>query len=106
MKWIAAEVGTTGEHVRDVLLVALTVASGAVDAISYFGLGRGFSAFMSGDVVFLGFGIQNIMGHWLPSVIALFAFAVGSYVGLRIATERSQETGLWPPRMSLLFALV
>ncbi|HXL60330.1 MAG TPA: hypothetical protein VN959_06595, partial [Mycobacterium sp.] len=28
------------QSVRDLLLVALTVASGAVDAISYFGLGK------------------------------------------------------------------
>ena len=97
---------TTGEHVRDVLLVALTVASGAVDAISYFGLGHTFSAFMSGNMVFLGFGIADIEKHWLPIVLALSTFAVGSYVGVRIATRRTQESGLWPPRMSLLLALV
>ncbi len=44
---------------RDVLLVALTVASGAVDAISYFGLGKIFSAFMTGNIVYLGFGIAE-----------------------------------------------
>jgi uncharacterized membrane protein YoaK (UPF0700 family) len=97
---------TAGEHVRDVLLVALTVASGAVDAISYFGLGQIFSAFMSGNMVFLGFGIANIEGPILPIVLALSTFAVGSYVGLRITTRRTQESGLWPPRMSLLLALV
>jgi uncharacterized membrane protein YoaK (UPF0700 family) len=106
MKRIAAEVSTTGEHVRDSLLVALTVASGAVDAISYFGLGHIFSAFMSGNIVFLGFGIANIKGHQFPIFLALSTFAVGSYVGLRIATRRTQETGLWPPRMSLLLASV
>jgi uncharacterized membrane protein YoaK (UPF0700 family) len=97
MKRIAAEVNTTGEHVRDALLVALTVASGAVDAISYFGLGHTFSAFMSGNMVFLGFGIAHLKGHRLPIVLALSAFAVGSYVGLRIATRRTQESGLWAP---------
>jgi uncharacterized membrane protein YoaK (UPF0700 family) len=97
---------TTGEYVRDVLLVALTVASGAVDAISYFGLGHTFSAFMSGNMVFLGFGIADIERHWLPIVLALSTFAVGSYVGVRIATRRTQESGLWPPRMSFLLALV
>src|SRR6201993_484967 len=106
MKSIAAEVNTTGEYVRDALLVALTFASGAVDAISYFGLGQIFSAFMSGNMVFLGFGIANIKGHRLPIVLALSTFAVGAYVGLRIATRRAQESGLWPPRMSLLLGLV
>jgi uncharacterized membrane protein YoaK (UPF0700 family) len=97
---------TAGEHVRDVSLVALTVASGAVDAISYFGLGHIFSAFMSGNMVFLGFGIADIKGHCLPIVLALSTFAVGSYLGVRIATRRTQESGLWPPRMSLLLAVV
>jgi uncharacterized membrane protein YoaK (UPF0700 family) len=106
MKRIEAEVNTTGEHVRDALLVALTVASGAVDAVSYFGLGHTFSAFMSGNMVFLGFGIAHIKGQWLPIVLALSTFAVGSYVGLRIATGRTLESGWWPPRMSLLLALV
>jgi uncharacterized membrane protein YoaK (UPF0700 family) len=42
-----------------VLLVALTVASGAVDAVSYFGLGKIFSAFMTGNMVFFGFAIKH-----------------------------------------------
>src|SRR5258707_14129761 len=94
------------QALRDALLVALTVASGAVDAISYFGLGKIFSAFMTGNMVFLGFAIVNIEGHWVPVVLALSTFAVGSYVGLRIATRRTQESGLWPPTMSLLLPLM
>jgi uncharacterized membrane protein YoaK (UPF0700 family) len=95
-----------GQLVRDLLLVALAVASGAVDAISYFGLGKIFSAFMTGNLVFLGFAIANIKGPCLPVICALSTFAVGSYLGLRIATSRRQEAGWWPPRMSVLLALV
>jgi uncharacterized membrane protein YoaK (UPF0700 family) len=40
-------------RLRDLPLVALTVASGAVDAISYLALGKTFSAFMTGNIVFL-----------------------------------------------------
>jgi uncharacterized membrane protein YoaK (UPF0700 family) len=105
-KSVEADVNTAGTTARDVLLVALTVASGAVDAVSYFGLGKIFSAFMTGNMVFFGFAIANIEGPWVPVVLALSTFAVGSYVGLRIATRRTQESGLWPPRMSLLLALV
>jgi uncharacterized membrane protein YoaK (UPF0700 family) len=101
------EVGTHNDRlVRDLLLVALTVASGAVDAVSYFGLGKIFSAFMTGNIVFLGFGIANIKGPCLPVVLALSMFAAGSYLGLRIATLRSNESGWWPPRMSILLAFV
>jgi len=94
------------QRMRDLLLVVLTVASGAIDAISYFGLGKIFSAFMTGNLVFLGFGLANIEGPCLPIVLALSMFALGSYLGLRIATRRSDETGWWPPRMSVLLALV
>ena len=99
----------TGQAVwlRDLLLIALTFASGAVDAISYFGLGKTFSAFMTGNIVFLGFGIANIKGPaLLPVICALSAFAVGSYLGMWVATVRSEEPGLWPRRVSVLLALV
>jgi uncharacterized membrane protein YoaK (UPF0700 family) len=37
-------------RVRDVLLNALAVSSGAVDAISFLALGKVFSAFMTGNI--------------------------------------------------------
>src|ERR1700704_2923197 len=83
------------QALRDVLLVALTVASGGVDAISYFGLGKIFSAFMTGNLVFLGFGIAKVTGpDVIPVILALVMFAVGACLGLRVT--RSQESGLWP----------
>src|SRR6202011_1355763 len=57
-------------------------------------------------LVFLGFGIAHIKGPCIPIIVALSAFACGSYAALRIATKRSRESGWWPPRMSLLLALV
>jgi uncharacterized membrane protein YoaK (UPF0700 family) len=78
------------------MLVALTIASGAIDAISYFGPGQIFSAFMTGNIVFLGFGIATMKEPCLPAVLALSTFAAGSFLGLRMATLRSQESGWWP----------
>jgi uncharacterized membrane protein YoaK (UPF0700 family) len=79
---------------RDALLVALTVSSGVVDAISYLGLDRTFSAFMTGNLVFLGLGIVRTGGlELVPVFAALSAFAVGSYFGTLITT--SQRAGLW-----------
>ena len=61
---------------------------------------------MTGNLVFLGFGIAHVKGPCFPIVVALSAFAGGSYTGLRIFTKRSRESGWWPPRMSFLLALV
>jgi uncharacterized membrane protein YoaK (UPF0700 family) len=95
------------QSVRDLLLVALTVASGAVDAISYFGLGKIFSAFMTGNIVFLGFGTAAIKGpDAIPVIVALSMFAVGAYLGLRFTARRADESGLWSPAVTVLLAFV
>jgi uncharacterized membrane protein YoaK (UPF0700 family) len=63
-------------------LVALTFTTGVVDAVSYLGLGRVFTANMTGNVVLLGFGIVG--GNGLPvlaPIVSLLAFLVGSAVG-------------------------
>src|SRR5437763_985033 len=60
-------------------LLALTFATGLVDATSFLGLGSVFTANMTGNVVFLGFGIAG--GAGLPVVaplVSLGAFLVGS----------------------------
>jgi uncharacterized membrane protein YoaK (UPF0700 family) len=63
-------------------LLALTFTTGLVDAVSYLGLGRVFTANMTGNVVLLGFGIAGSGG--LPVVapiISLVAFLAGAVVG-------------------------
>jgi uncharacterized membrane protein YoaK (UPF0700 family) len=95
------------QSARDALLVALTVASGAVDAISYFGLGKIFSAFMTGNIVFLGFGIAEIEGpDVIPVIVALSMFAAGAYLGLRFTALRSDESGAWRPAVTALLCVV
>src|SRR3954452_6519299 len=63
-------------------LLVLTFSSGLVDAVSYLGLGRVFTANMTGNIVLLGFGIAGSGG--LPVVapmVSLGAFLVGSPAG-------------------------
>ena len=92
---------------RDLLLVGLTVASGAVDAISYFGLGKIFSAFMSGNIVFLGFGIvASKSPAVVPVMCALSMFAVGSFVGQWITVVWPRDHRLWPETVSVLLIFV
>jgi uncharacterized membrane protein YoaK (UPF0700 family) len=73
-------------HPLTVLLLTLTFSTGLVDAVSYLGLGKVFSANMTGNVVLLGFGIAG--GYDLPIVapiVSLLAFLVGAALGGRLA---------------------
>ena len=63
-------------------LLALTFTTGLVDAVSYLGLGRVFTANMTGNVVLLGFGIAGSGGlPVLAPIISLVAFLLGAVVG-------------------------
>jgi uncharacterized membrane protein YoaK (UPF0700 family) len=69
-------------------LLVLTFSTGLVDAVSYLGLGRVFTANMTGNIVLLGFGIAGSGG--LPVVaplVSLGAFLVGSAVGGALAVR-------------------
>ncbi len=73
-------------HPLTVLLLTLTFSTGLVDAVSYLGLGKVFSANMTGNVVLLGFGIAG--GYDLPIVapiVALLMFLVGAALGGKLA---------------------
>ena len=64
----------------------LTFTTGLVDAVSYLGLGRVFTANMTGNIVLLGFGIAGSAG--LPVVaplVSLGAFLAGSAAGGMLA---------------------
>jgi len=107
MRSLSTETSTDNLNSRDLLLIALTFSSGAIDAISYFGLGKVFSAFMTGNIVFLGFGIANAGGpNFLPVICALAFFATGAYLGTRITLPLPQNHGAWPGRVSATLAVV
>src|SRR5258707_5819480 len=83
-------------RVRDFLLNALTVSSGAVDAISFLALGKVFSAFMTGNVAFLGLRVAGAGGPGRVAIlIAIISFAMGGYLSTRIV-KPSEVSGLWP----------
>lgn len=63
-------------------LLALTFTTGLVDAVSYLGLGRVFTANMTGNIVLLGFGVARSGGlPVLAPIVSLGAFIVGSATG-------------------------
>lgn len=76
------------------LLVGLTVVTGLVDAFSYLSLGHVFVANMTGNVVFLGFGLAGVGGiAILASLVAILAFALGAFLGGRWAVHRDVHRG-------------
>ena len=76
------------------LLLALTLVTGLVDATSYLKLGHIFVANMTGNVVFLGFGIAGAGGISIwASLTALGSFLVGGVVGGRIGARWSSDRG-------------
>ncbi|WP_206240427.1 YoaK family protein [Novosphingobium terrae] len=66
------------------LLLLLTVTTGLVDAISVLGLGKVFTANMTGNIVFLGFAAAGTPGfHPLSYVLAIGGFLIGAFLAGR-----------------------
>jgi uncharacterized membrane protein YoaK (UPF0700 family) len=77
-----------------ILLIGLTVVTGLVDAFSYLSLGHVFVANMTGNVVFLGFGLAGAGGIAIGgSVVAILAFTIGAAVGGRWGMHRGPHRG-------------
>jgi uncharacterized membrane protein YoaK (UPF0700 family) len=75
------------------MLLALTVLTGVVDAVSILALGRVFVANMTGNIVFVGFAIGGAPGFSLSaSLSALGGFLLGAFAGGRaiVATDRTR----------------
>ncbi len=92
-------------RIRDILLNALAVSSGAIDAISFLVLGKVFSAFMTGNIAFLGLRAAgaNAPG-WVSILVALGAFAVGVYLSTRIVRP-SEDSGTWSRRVTVALSV-
>jgi uncharacterized membrane protein YoaK (UPF0700 family) len=104
---------------RNRLLDALTVSSGAVDAVSFLALGKVFTAFVTGNVAFLGMAIASTTGPAVygvapPRVIwvlaALAGFAGGIYLATKIVRPSRHEgeqpnSVVWPQRTTFALGL-
>jgi uncharacterized membrane protein YoaK (UPF0700 family) len=76
------------------LLLVLTAVTGVVDAGSYLRLGHVFVANMTGNVVFLGFGIAGASGISIwASLLALGSFLAGSFAGGRLGSRLGPHRG-------------
>lgn len=65
-----------------VALTLLTLVTGMIEAVSFLGLGYVFTAVMTGNILFIGFGLAGAHGlTWAGSSIALAAFMAGAAAG-------------------------
>jgi uncharacterized membrane protein YoaK (UPF0700 family) len=88
-------------RIRDILLNALAVSSGAIDAISFLDLGKVFSAFMTGNIAFLGLRAARATGpDWMAIIAAVSGFSVGVYLSTRIVRP-SEAFGIWSQRVTV-----
>lgn len=70
------------------LLLLLSVTTGLVDAVSVLGLGKVFTANMTGNIVFLGFAAAGTPGFTIaPYLVALAAFLVGALVAGKVGAH-------------------
>jgi uncharacterized membrane protein YoaK (UPF0700 family) len=76
------------------LLLALTVVTGLVDAVSIIALGRVFVANMTGNIVFAGFALAGVPGYsgW-GSVFALIGFVTGATGGGVVLLRTTRNRG-------------
>jgi uncharacterized membrane protein YoaK (UPF0700 family) len=73
----------------------LTVVTGLVDAACYLGLGRVFTANMTGNVVLLAFGAAGTQGlPVLGPTVSLVVFLLGAMVGGRLASSLVGPAGV------------
>jgi uncharacterized membrane protein YoaK (UPF0700 family) len=96
---------------RNRLLLGLSFSAGVIDIIAFLALGKVFTAFQTGNVVFMGLGIigQGPKGIPLPNtawVIASFlSFAVGAMVSARIVKPEESKVTAWPRRVTAALAI-
>src|SRR5438477_9198953 len=74
-------------------LLVLTFTTGLVDAVSYLGLGRVFTANMTGNIVLLGFGVAGSGGAARPGTAGL----ARSLPARSRRRRRPRGTGRRPP---------
>jgi len=98
---MAASGQTWAEREYTTALLVLTAATGAVDGVSYLALDRVFTGNMTGNVLFIGFGLMGVADiPVLNNLVALLTFLLGAALGSRL-TRRGATAGVTLPRSSM-----
>lgn len=84
---------------RDSLVVALTLTTGAMDAVAYLRLGRVFSSVITGDLALLGVAAgQRHGGLAVNGGLALAGYGIGALAGGMVAGTPAEGQPVWPRR--------
>ncbi len=97
---------------RDVLLAALSFSTGVYEAAAFLTFGKVFTAFQTGNLLFLGLGAAGTRPPAGPEpatvVASLVAFAAGAVVSMAILRESEQGpvvTTAWSARVTTVLGL-
>jgi uncharacterized membrane protein YoaK (UPF0700 family) len=89
-------------RLRQTLVVALAVVSGATDAIGLLALGGAFTSVMTGNMVLLGVAASSADGHLAASSgLAILAFCAGAALGARLAGVPVAGDPVWPRQVTV-----
>src|SRR5260370_30622636 len=90
---LAAKGSPAAEKTVAYALLAMTMVTGLVDAVSFLSLGRVFTANMTGNIVLLAFAAAHVPGLSIArSLTALLAFLVGAILGGRVMAQASADS--------------
>lgn len=74
------------------LLLGLTAVTGLVDAFSFLALGHVFVANVTGNIIFLGFGLAGAGDiEMTPILAAIVPYTVGAFAGGRFIARRARH---------------
>lgn len=93
------------ERAYEGALLVLTAATGAIDGVSYLALDRVFTGNMTGNVLFIGFGLIGVADiPLLNNLVALLAFMLGAVLGGRFAGSAGPRARLRRRTLVMLLA--
>ena len=91
---------------RQTLVIALAVVSGATDAIGLLVLGGAFTSVMTGNMVLLGVAASSTDGTLAASAgFSILAFCAGAALGARLAGSAQKDDPVWPRPVTIGLAV-
>jgi uncharacterized membrane protein YoaK (UPF0700 family) len=95
-----------GARHRDVLVVILTLCTGALDAVCFLRLGRVFSSVITGNLALIGIAVGEKNGGLAANGgLTLAGYAAGVVLGTAFAGMAERGQPVWPRRVTVTLAV-